>query len=619
MKIHPLTMMFVIALALAACQSTTANPPTATPAPTNSPAPTATNAPSYVRYISSEPYAYYDFDDSFENVTDLDAYGITSTRNTVKVNTTSYAMGHQSLEADGTVGESLDIDFSMQKILGTSSYDFSNKTIVLSVSIPADSPIDTIWFEADSGDQWAMIGSAKIPQYPYGSLPFIYILPKGKWVEAVIDIPHASDWNDAFGPNGALTNEQALDILKHCDAFKIRGMNGASGGSVATSFLLDDLRWLDRDNIPIDPNADTLRKYAANSHLYIGSYAEYNDLFSVTDAKFSQVLVQEYNLLIPGQTTHWSVFEPSEGAIDFSKIDDEVDFAINNHMAVYSYMDVVHTQLPEWLKDKSFGELGPVITNFIDAVGQHYSGKIAIWNVFSEVVNDVGDGFRNRSSANQFNDGRYSPWVEGSDTSLIKAAFRQARISDPHAILILNDYNTEEIGWKKSEFFYNFVVELVAEGVPIDGVAFELHDMYPPLYPNTPYETGRIMDLSTYLRAVDANIKRYNALGLKVVFSETDVPVYIKDIDTNTATGQAELIQKLDFQAQVYGGLMKVALANPNVIDFSSWGFTDRRSDVNSYNDDGKGEGGYSIPNIFDLNYKPKPAYDAVLNALMNP
>ena len=287
MKIRTLTALLGIALVVVACQSATPIPPIATPPPINStaptlsasetPVPTAASTPSYVRYISTEPYAYYDFDDSFETVTNLGVYGISSTRNTVKLNTTSYYMGHQSLEANGTIGDSLDIDFSLQKILGTSSYDFSNKTIVLSVFIPADSPIDTIWFEADSGDQWAMIGSAKIPQYPYGSLPFIYILPKGNWVEAVIDIPHASDWNGAFGPNGLLTNEQAQDILKHCDAFKIRGMNATSGASVSTSFLLDDLRWYDRNAIPIDSNADSLRKYSEKGHLYIGSYAEYND------------------------------------------------------------------------------------------------------------------------------------------------------------------------------------------------------------------------------------------------------------------------------------------------------------------------------------------------------
>jgi hypothetical protein len=215
MKTHLFPIFFVLALILAACQSTTPTPPTATPTSNNLPAPTATdtpsptatqtlnptatNAPSYVRYVSTEPYAYYDFDDSFENVTNLEAYGITSTRNTVKINTTSFTMGHQSLQADGTVGESLDIDFSLQKILGTSSYDFSNKTIVLSVFIPADSPIDTIYFEADSGNKWVVVTDAKIPQNPYAAMPYIYLLPKGQWVEADINIPDANVWNKPYG------------------------------------------------------------------------------------------------------------------------------------------------------------------------------------------------------------------------------------------------------------------------------------------------------------------------------------------------------------------------------------------------------------------------------------
>jgi endo-1,4-beta-xylanase len=275
-----------------------------------------------------------------------------------------------------------------------------------------------------------------------------------------------------------------------------------------------------------------------------------------------------------------------------------------------------HLNLPAWLKDKSFSELGAILTNFIDTFGQRYRGKIAIWNVFNEVVNDAGDGFRNRQAPNT-PVGVYSPWVDGSDTSLIKAAYRQAHISDPNAILILNDYETEEMGRQKAEFFYTFVTELVAEGVPIDGVGFEMHASSPPDDPNTLWETARILDLPTYLSAVDATVKRYNALGLKVVFSEVDVPIYIKDIEPSTAAGQAELSRRIDYEALIYGGLMKVALANPNVIAFNTWTFTDRYSWVSNLaqvTDTLK----YGYPDLFDKNYLPKPAYDEVLKALMN-
>jgi GH35 family endo-1,4-beta-xylanase len=541
-------------------------------------------------------------------------------------------MGQQSIEANGSIGGddqpySLYFDFSVQKILGSSSYDFSNKTIVLSVFIPVDAPIDEIWFEADKGNEFVDITNAKVSDPsdlvdPNGRYGGTTKLPKGQWVEAVIDIrdtfsQNPPNWGWAKGPNGKLTNEEALQVVKHCETFKIRGINGTSGASaVSTSFLLDDLRWLDRDSINIDASVDSLRKYAPNAHLYIGSTADYDEVFNITDAKFSQVLAQEFNLIMPENSSSWMFIEPSEGVFDFSKMDAIVDFAIGNHMAVFSY-GVWDINLPARLMNNtlSFSELGPILANYIDTIGTRYRGKIDLWNVFNEVVNDAGDGFRNRQALPNIPYGVYSPWVDGSDTSLIKAAFQQARISDPNAKLFLNDYGNEEMGRQKAEFFYNFVSELVAQGVPIDGVGFEMHANYPPMYPNTAWETPRILDLPAYLNAVDASVKRYAALGLKVIFSEVDVPIYLKDIDTNAAAGQAELSRRIDYEAQIYGGLMQVALANPNVIAFNTWTFTDRYSYVsNPAQVSDTLKDGY--PDMFDESYQPKPAYYSVLDVL---
>ena len=60
---------------------------------------------------------------------------------------------------------------------------------------------------------------------------------------------------------------------------------------------------------------------------------------------------------------------------------------------------------------------------------------------------------------------------------------------------------------------------------------------------------------------------------------------------------------------------MKVALANPNVIVFSTMDLTDRYSWV--YEPD-TGAPDYGYPDMWDQNYLPKPAYAAVLNALKN-
>jgi len=608
-------------------------PPAALPSqPTSTPVPPR---PTSVPYVTDEPYALYDFADSFEGVSDPGIYGIGSGLNSVKVNSenvnTIYQTGQQSLEASGTIagpsGSNLSIEFNVQKYLGSSSYDFSNKVLVIDVFIPADSPVDWIYLEADSGARNAQINAFKIkdpnaPPLVQDSVSYIVSLPKGQWVEAVLDIKDVFSGNNpndklwyASGPGGQLTGADALDVVKNCDVFKICGMRHTDGTPISTSFLLDDLRWLERDSIKIDTSVDSLRKYAASTHLQVGSYSDSYYLFGILEPKVAQALPQEFNLI--EFSSKWSDVEPSEGVFDFTKLDAMVDYAAGNQLAAFGYTDAENTFLPTWLWDKSFADLGPILTDYIDKVVGRYRGKIAIWNVFNEVVNNDGTGLRNRQSPYTGvvpNGG--SIWVDGNDASLIKAAFKQARISDPGAKLLLNDYYTEEIGRRKSEFFYNLVKEWVKEGVPIDVVGFEMHIEYPTVtVANSDWSTPRIMDLPAYLKRVDANVKRFADLGIQVVFSEVDVPMLIKDINPSTSAGQTELKHRLDYEAQIFGGLMKVALDNPNVIIFNTFNYTDKYSDV--YTPEW-GWTGYGYPDLLDDHFQPKPAYVEVLKALKN-
>ena len=627
-----LSMISLGAAYLAACGRAVPPAPTVTLAqPTNTPIPppTATRVP----YVTNEPYAYYDFTDSFEGISDLAANGISSVLNSVKVNSTNYntlyQTGQQSIEASGTIagksGSTLSMEFTAQKLLGSNTYDFSNKVVVIDIYIPADSPIDWIYFEADSGARMAQLYAFKIkdpttPSLVENAKSYTVSLPKGQWVEAILDIKDVFGGNSndtlwyAADPNGQLTDVEALEVVKNCDVFKIMGMRHSDGTAGPASFLLDDLRWLERDHIQIDPSADSLREYAAGTHLSVGSYAVYDFLYGILDGKFAQALAQEFNLM--EISWKWWEMEPSEGVFEFTEDDAMLDYGAGNHLVVFAYTGADHCYLPNWLANKNFSDLGPILSNYIDTVVRHYRGRIAIWNVFNEVINDAGNGFKNRMDGYTGNTPNGSLWVEGNDPSLIKAAFQQAHIADPQAKLLLNDYYTEEIGRPKSEFFYNFVKELVKEGVPIDAVGFELHIYYPPVsyYMETGiYGTPSILDLPAYLKRVDATIKRFADLGIQVVFSELDVPMLIKDIDTSTAAGQAELKRRLDYEGQIFGGLMKVALDNPNVIAYNTFCYTDRYSDVYTVE---WGWTGYGYPDLIDKDYHPKPAYQAVLDVL---
>jgi endo-1,4-beta-xylanase len=508
----------------------------------------------------------------------------------------------------------------------------------------------------------------------YGWTP---TLPQGQWVEAVVDIRASCNdpsMSQVVPPFLSKVGLDPLPIVRACDTFKIMGW---PGNDSSPSFLLDSLRWLDRDHIRVDDTVDSIRKYcvkppisclqslvdsfvdaivqairaafngrrgkpivgrAPRIQIYVGSYAEYADVFSVADAKLPQALAQEFNLLCFG--SHWYEMEPTERVYAWEKTDAMRDFALGNGMQIFSYMGGWHQQLPDWANDgRTPSELRPLLLNYISEVGRRYCGQIAIWNVFNEVVADDGNGLRNWKTTDY--DGKpkaSSPWVDDSDPFPIEEAFREARRADPTAKLFLNDFNVERIGQRKSETFYGLVGAMQLRDVPIDGVGFQAHICGPStgFYLPGPHELlpgGETLE--AYLGHMDESVKRYAALGLLVNLSEVDVPLqpfyYLLDSHLGFPTGvetgppanpgsipewvREEERRRLEYQAWIYDGLMGIALNNWNVLAYNTWGCTDRYSWVNS-KDPIYGGGGYVEPQMLDVDFGPKPAYDALLKTL---
>jgi endo-1,4-beta-xylanase len=123
------------------------------------------------------------------------------------------------------------------------------------------------------------------------------------------------------------------------------------------------------------------------------------------------------------------------------------------------------------------------------------------------------------------------------------------------------------------------------------------------------YSNNTFMDMDTFLKNVNLNVKRYASAGLKVAFTEVEGQIKIDDIDLTTPAGRAEYDKRLQWQAKYYAGLLKIALENDNVVMFHSWGITDRYQNVSPWPGFGNGF-------IFDKHYNPKPAYFAMLDEL---
>ena len=216
------------------------------------------------------------------------------------------------------------------------------------------------------------------------------------------------------------------------------------------------------------------------------------------------------------------------------------------------------------------------------AVASYYGAKAYAWDVVNEAISD--------SPPYALKTNVWYPDVP----DYVDVAFTAAR-SATGAKLFYNDYNVGsmaegafelhpttgerlESGSKgKADAMYAMAKEMLARGVPLDGVGFQLH-----------------VDHSfSAFDGVRDNVARFGALGLEVHFTEVDV--------TCSAGGCT-----LDDQAAVYRGLLDACLANAACKNFETWGYTDKYT--------WKGSGTRPLP--FDEQYKPKPAANALLQGL---
>lgn len=318
---------------------------------------------------------------------------------------------------------------------------------------------------------------------------------------------------------------------------------------------------------PID-TTDNLRQLADQRGMLVGAAIEPKLL---DEPQYAKTLKENYNFITPENRMKWGFIHPKKDIFDFKGADKIVDFALENDMKVRGHTLVWHIENPSWLTNGNFSkeELLKILENHIKTVVGHYKGKVHAW----DVVNEVIDVYTLRNTL----------WLEKIGPEYIEKAFQWAHEADPDAKLYINDFFIEEKG-VKSDYYYKFVKELLDKKVPIHGVGFQCHfDM------QTPPDMGSIYD----------NVKRFVDLGLEVDFTEVDFRIY----------GYADETQ-LKNQAEAYSQLMNIALNFDKVKVFTMWGLTDKHSWVPvTYPESG-------AAHIFDKEYKPKPAYTALVNAL---
>jgi endo-1,4-beta-xylanase len=347
----------------------------------------------------------------------------------------------------------------------------------------------------------------------------------------------------------------------------------------------------------------SLREAARASGLLIGTAVRPAQL---SEAAYASTLAREFNMLEPEDALKWEVVHPEPQAFDFSQADQIVDFATRNGMKVRGHTLVWHQQNPKWLTEGKYpsSELAQILEKHIKTVVGHYRSKVFAWDVVNEAFDELQPGTlrstiwrdqpgiaiatsREPRASSNLARSELAALSSQPSYSYIERCFRWAHEADPQALLFYNEAEAEVMN-PKSDAIYAMVRDFRQRGVPIDGVGFQMH----------------IAKLHADVASISANIHRFTALGVQVHITEMDVAL---PVDAN-GDARAEDLQR---QADIYRQIANACLPHPGCTAIQTWGFTDKYSWIGSHS---KHTQGAALP--FDRNYRAKPAYEALRNAL---
>lgn len=313
------------------------------------------------------------------------------------------------------------------------------------------------------------------------------------------------------------------------------------------------------------------------------------------------LLTRHFSAVTPENCLKPNPVQIAEGRFNFTLADAFVGFAASNRLDVVGHCLVwaKDDRTPPWFfRDGTNAASRELLLarmkTHIDTVAGRYRGRMAMWDVVNEALDD-GTNFL-----------RASGWSAACGEEFISRAFEWAHAADPGALLVYNDYNNELPGKREKQM--RLLQALRERRVPVHAVGLQGH-----------YELDRIPfeDIEEMLRAA-------RGLGLKVVVSELDIDVVqrwqwwadggkrreeLARFDPYRHGCPPEILER---QAEQYGRLFRLFRKYADVIArVSFWNLHDGQSWLNHFPWERANH-----PLLFDRTGRPKPAFDAVMSAL---
>lgn len=351
----------------------------------------------------------------------------------------------------------------------------------------------------------------------------------------------------------------------------------------------------------VAPSAKKARDAAAARGILFGSAFDQH-VFS--NPPYAKLLSDECAILTPDYSLKFDALRKSPDVIDFTVADRLFEFADSCKLKMRGHTLIWNDFMPAWTRRLSAREMERLLDRHIDEVAGRYSGRVHSWDVVNEPI-----------WIESWHEGglRGGPWYDAMGRSYIARAFRRAKQADPHAKLVLNESYLEH-KWYDSPFaknrsrkpnspwpkFRGYFIDLVRrlrdEGVPLDAIGMESH-MSPAF--REEYDRDSLLEFMNTIKN----------MGLDI---------YITELDMDDSIFPEDFAKRDKGIADYYHMYLRDILTVDAVKLILTWELSDRHTSTAENIMAGR-LSGERIPRTlpFDFDMRPKPAYHAIVSALM--
>lgn len=310
------------------------------------------------------------------------------------------------------------------------------------------------------------------------------------------------------------------------------------------------------------------------------------------DTGAAVLVPRQFNAVTAENIMKAEIIHPGWDVYDFNLADSFVAYGKKHDMHIVGHTLIWHSQLPAFVRQiQSPDSFKTFFTDHITTIAGRYNGKVDVWDVVNEALNEDGTV-------------RATVFLEKLGEDYVTEAFRLAQAASPDAALIYNDYNIEQPA--KRAGVIALIKKIQAAGVRIDGVGIQGH-----------WHSGKVP-----LKEIEESILAYAGLGLKVMITELDLEVLPRDFQGADIAERMENDPSLNpyvnglpdnVQQQLandYAALFRLFLQHRDKITrVTFWGVNDGQSWLNGWPVPGR----TNHPLLFDRQYKPKPAFYSVI------